>query len=210
MLFILLVKGVLLGIAVAAPIGPIGTLCINRTLKRGFWYGVSTGIGAAIGDTVFALAAALGFAAMQDVLQEISLPLKIVGGVLILIMGIGSLKPRPVKRVEKVEASDIARITLSTFFLTITNPATLFGFAALFAGAGLADTGDVSPFFLVLGVFLGSMTWCCMLCGMVNWMQNKLTDNFAHWVSKGSAALLIVFGLASLGLAAHQYWFHAS
>lgn len=210
MLFILLAKGVLLGIAVAAPIGPIGTLCINRTIKRGFLYGVSTGIGAAIGDTLFALAAALGFAAMQDVLQEISLPLKIVGGVLILIMGIGSLKPRPVKTVEKVEASDIARITISTFFLTITNPATLFGFAALFAGAGLADTGDVSPFFLVLGVFIGSMTWCCMLCGMVNWMHNKLPDNFAYWVSKGSAALLIVFGFVSLGLAAHQYWFPVS
>ncbi|HBF32578.1 LysE family transporter [Rhizobium sp.] len=206
MLFILLAKGVLLGIAVAAPIGPIGTLCINRTIKRGFWYGVSTGIGAAIGDTVFALAAALGFAAMQDVLQEVSLPLKIIGGLLILAMGIGSLKPRPVKTVEKVEASDIARITISTFLLTITNPATLFGFAALFAGAGLADTGNVSPFFLVLGVFIGSMSWCCMLCGAVNWMHDKLSDNFARWVAKGSAALLIVFGLVSLGLAAYQYW----
>lgn len=83
MLIILLLKGVLLGIAVAAPIGPIGTLCINRTMERGFWHGVSAGLGAAIGDMVFAIAAAAGFAAMQDLLAEISLPLKLVGGTLI-------------------------------------------------------------------------------------------------------------------------------
>lgn len=206
MLFILLAKGILLGIAVAAPIGPIGTLCINRTIERGFWQGAATGIGGALGDTLFAIAAAAGFAAMQDILQEISLPLKAVGGLLILAIGIQTLKPRPVKLVgAKFEASDLLRVTLSTFLLTITNPATLFGFVALFAGAGLADTGGTSPFFLVAGVFIGSMCWCFMLCGTVNWMHKKLPDRFTDWVSRGSAVLLIVFGLVSLGMAARQY-----
>jgi putative LysE/RhtB family amino acid efflux pump len=207
MLFILLAKGILLGIAVAAPIGPIGTLCINRTIERGFWQGAATGIGGALGDTLFAIAAAAGFAAMQDVLREISLPLKIVGGLLILAIGIHTLKPRPVKvAAPKVEASDILRVTLSTFLLTVTNPATLFGFVALFAGAGLADTHGTSPFFLVAGVFIGSLSWCFMLCGAVNWMHKKLPDHFTAWVSKGSAMLLIGFGLVSLAMAAKQYW----
>lgn len=206
MLFILLVKGFLVGIAVAAPIGPIGTLCINRTMERGFWQGVSTGIGAALGDMVFAIAAAAGFAAMQDFLVEISLPLKLVGGILILVIGIRMLSPRPLVAAAEIEASDIIRTTLSTFALTITNPATVFGFAALFAGAGLADTDGVSPFFLVAGVFLGSLAWWFALCGAVVWLQRRLPDNFAHWVQRGSAFLLIGFGLVSLALAARQYW----
>jgi putative LysE/RhtB family amino acid efflux pump len=207
MLFILLAKGFLLGIAVAAPVGPIGTLCINRTIERSFWQGVATGIGGALGDTLFAIAAAAGFAAMQDILREISLPLKLVGGVLILIIGIQTLKPRPPKVVKTGDvASDIARVTLSTFLLTITNPATLFGFVALFAGAGLADTGGTSPFFLVAGVFIGSLSWCFMLCGAVRWMHKKLPDHFTTWISKGTAILLIGFGLVSLALAARQMW----
>ncbi|TWD57755.1 putative LysE/RhtB family amino acid efflux pump [Agrobacterium vitis] len=207
MLFILLAKGFLLGIAVAAPVGPIGTLCINRTIERGFWQGVATGIGGALGDTLFAIAAAAGFAAMQDILREISLPLKLFGGLLILIIGIQTLKPRPIRAVKTGDvASDIARVTLSTFLLTITNPATLFGFVALFAGAGLADTGGTSPFFLVAGVFLGSLSWCFMLCGAVRWMHKKLPDHFTTWISKGTAILLIGFGLVSLALAARQMW----
>ncbi|OLP43487.1 lysine transporter LysE [Rhizobium oryziradicis] len=207
MLFILLAKGFLLGIAVAAPVGPIGTLCINRTIERGFWQGVATGIGGALGDTLFAIAAAAGFAAMQDFLREISLPLKLIGGLLILIIGIQTLKPRPARVAKTGDvASDIARVTLSTFLLTITNPATLFGFVALFAGAGLADTGGTSPFFLVAGVFIGSLSWCFMLCGAVRWMHHKLPDHFTAWISKGSAILLIGFGLVSLALAAKQMW----
>ncbi|MBF2716044.1 LysE family transporter [Agrobacterium vitis] len=206
MLIILLLKGVLLGIAVAAPIGPIGTLCINRTMERGFWHGVSAGLGAAIGDMVFAIAAAAGFAAMQDLLAEISLPLKLIGGTLILLIGIRMLAARPPRPAAQIKASDFIRTTMSTFGLTITNPATIFGFAALFAGAGLADTGEVSPFFLVAGVFLGSLIWWFALCGAVVWLKSRLPDHFTIWVQRGSAVLLIGFGLISLGLAARQYW----
>ncbi len=205
--FIVLAKGFVLGMAIAAPIGPIGTLCINRTIERGFWQGVATGIGAALGDMMFAIAAVIGFAAMQDFLHYISLPLKAIGGLLILIIGIQTLKPRPIRLpASRIEASDFARLTLSTFFLTITNPATLFGFAALFAAAGLAEIDRTGAFFLVAGVFSGSLAWSFILCSLVNWMHRKLPDHFTNWISKGSGILLIAFGIVSLGLAARQYW----
>ncbi|MDQ0456095.1 LysE family translocator [Rhizobium paknamense] len=206
MILLLLVKGFLLGFAVAAPIGPIGTLCINRTMERGFWYGVSAGLGAAIGDMIFAVIAAAGFAATQHVLETISLPLKIIGGLLILIMGIRIFQARPAVAAAKVEAADLVKTTISTFLLTITNPATIFGFAVLFAGAGLADTKGVSPFFLVAGVFLGSLAWWCILCGTVNWLHRRLPDHFTVWVSRASAVFLIGFGVVTLSLAARQYW----
>ncbi|MCM2293004.1 LysE family transporter [Allorhizobium sp. BGMRC 0089] len=206
MLLIMLLKGVLLGFAVAAPVGPIGTLCINRTVEHGFWHGVAAGIGAAIGDMVFAIAAAAGFAALENTLSAISLELKLVGGTLILLIGLHTLRPRRVVREAKIEAAHLARLTASTFALTITNPATLFGFAAIFAAAGLADADGYEPLFLVAGVFCGSLLWWFLLCGMVSWLHQRLPDRFTSWIQRGSACLLIVFGVISLLLAARQYW----
>lgn len=197
---VLLFKGMVLGLAVAAPVGPIGSLCINRTVERGFWPGVACGFGAALADAVFAAVAAAGFAAASHILDEFSVPLQIVGGALILAIGLRTVKAPAAGRVASVDALDILHTTIGTFFITITNPATILGFAALFAAVGLADASDWwEPTALVLGVFLGSLAWWFILCGMVNWLHRKLPDRFAVWAARTSAAVLIAFGLLSMG-----------
>lgn len=196
-------KGILLGLAIAAPLGPIGALCISRTLERGFWAGVAGGLGTALADGAYALMAAAGFAAFALLLDTISIPLQIVGGAFLLWLGWTSFRPRPPVTAATVGARDLLATTISTFFLTITNPATILSFAAIFAGLGLAGTGDRwSAALLVLGVFAGSMLWWFFLSGLVAMLHHRLPPSFSVWVSRISGVVLIGFGVAALAMAA--------
>ena len=196
-------KGILLGLAIAAPLGPIGALCISRTLERGFWAGVAGGLGTALADGAYALMAAAGFAAFALLLDTISVPLQIVGGAFLLWLGWKSFRPRPPVTAATVGARDLLATTISTFFLTITNPATILSFAAIFAGLGLAGAGDRwSAALLVLGVFAGSMLWWFFLSGLVAMLHHRLPPSFSVWVSRISGVVLIGFGVAALAMAA--------
>lgn len=196
---LLFVKGLLLGLAIAAPLGPIGALCINRTLERGFAAGVAGGLGTALADAVYAALAAFGFAAFSDVLGMIDTPLRLTGGAFMLWFGWRSMAPKPPRTAAKVSARDMFGTTAATFFLTITNPLTILSFAAIFAGLGLASgTGTVGAIVVVSGVFLGSMLWWCILSGGVAMARHRLPDAFAVWVSRLSGVVLIAFGLWSL------------
>lgn len=197
---LLFVKSLLLGLAIAAPLGPIGALCINRTLERGFAAGVAGGLGTALADGVYAALAAAGFAAFAGVLDIIDVPLRLVGGAFMLWLGWRSLTPGPPRAVASVSARDLIGTTAATFLLTITNPMTILSFAALFAGLGLASgTGTGSAVLVVAGVFAGSMLWWCILSGGVAFSRHRLPDAFAAWVSRLSGAVLIAFGLWATG-----------
>ncbi|WP_416796823.1 LysE family translocator [Ciceribacter azotifigens] len=197
----LVAKGILLGLAIAAPLGPIGALCINRTLERGFWAGVAGGLGTALADGAYALMAAAGFAAFAVLLETISIPLQLCGGAFLLWLGWTSFRPRPPVTAAKVGARDLVATTVSTFFLTITNPATILSFAAIFAGLGLAGAGDRwSAALLVLGVFAGSMLWWFFLSGLVAVLHHRLPPSFSLWVSRISGVVLIGFGLAAIAM----------
>jgi len=192
----LFVKSLLLGLAVAAPLGPIGALCINRTLERGFVAGMAGGLGTALADGVYAALAALGFAAFSSALVLIDMPLRLVGGAFMLWLGWKSMTPRPVRAAAKVSARDLIGTTAATFLLTITNPMTILTFAALFAGLGLASgSGATSAVVVVLGVFSGSMLWWCILSGGVALARHRLPEAFASRVSRISGIVLIAFGL---------------
>ncbi|MCM2442887.1 LysE family translocator [Agrobacterium vitis] len=196
----LILKSIVLGLAVAAPLGPIGALCINRTLERGFWAGVAGGFGTALADAVYASLAALGFSAFAATLATIDTPLKIIGGLFMVWLGWKSLKPKPLADAAKVGARDLFGTIAATFFLTITNPVTILSFAAIFAGLGLADaSGATNAFFVVAGVFLGSLLWWFLLSGGIALAQQRLPSSFARWVSRLSGLILISFGLFALG-----------
>jgi putative LysE/RhtB family amino acid efflux pump len=195
----LFVKSLFLGLAVAAPLGPIGALCINRTLERGFSAGVAGGLGTALADGAYATLAAIGFAAFSSVLASIDTPLRLVGGLFMLWLGWKSLTPKLPKAAAKVSARDLLGTTAATFVLTITNPMTILSFAALFAGLGLASTTSSADAALVVaGVFLGSMLWWTVLSGGVALARHRLPDAFAMWVSRLSGILLIGFGVWAL------------
>nr|WP_316654276.1 LysE family transporter [uncultured Gellertiella sp.] len=209
MLFVYL-KGIVLGLAIAAPLGPIGALCINRTLARGFWAGVAGGLGTALADGAYAVLAAAGFAVFSAVLARLSMALGIIGGAFMLYLGWQSLRAgtEPKPAAPDTGVTDLLKVTATTFVLTLSNPATILSFAAIFAGLGLARQGSAA---LVTtgGVFTGSLLWWFFLCGTVTVLKHRIPPGFALWVSRVSGVILIAFGIfaltsASLALAGAQ------
>jgi putative LysE/RhtB family amino acid efflux pump len=195
-------KSAALGLAVAAPLGPIGLLCVNRTLARGFWAGLAGGLGTALADAVYGGLAAAGFAAFQAGLALIEAPLKLAGGAFLLWLGWRSFAPRgeASPAAAQIGAGDLAGAVAATFALTIANPATILSFAAMFAGLGLAADTDVAGAALVVGgVFAGSLAWWTLLAGGVSLARKRLPEGFAAWTARASGMVLIGFGLYALG-----------
>jgi threonine/homoserine/homoserine lactone efflux protein len=202
-MLLLFLKGALLGVIITAPLGPIGMLCINRTLERGFLAGFSCGFGTAVGDASYALVAVTGIAVFAETMSMATLPLAIGGGLLLLFLGYRGLTHHPVEAAD-ISAGGLLATTVATFLLTISNPATILSFGALFAGFGLMDeTRRFSSAAIVGGVFLGSLAWWFCLSGAVNLARNRLPANFTTKVVRGTGFLLIVFGLVALGSAAY-------
>lgn len=196
----LILKGVVLGLAIAAPLGPIGALCINRTLERGFAAGVAGGLGTALADGVYAALAAFGFAAFSGGLAMVDLPLRLAGGAFMLWLGWQGMRPAAPRAAAAVSRRDLIGTVAATFALTIANPMTILSFAAIFAGLGLASAeGTAGALLVVAGVFAGSMLWWVLLSGGVALARHRLPDGFARWVARLSGAVLIGFGLWSLG-----------
>lgn len=206
MWLILFLKGALLGLIITAPPGPIGTLCINRTLERGFWAGAALGLGTAMGDASYALVAVGGLAMFAQALASIAVPLAVCGGILLIWLGYRSLYAGPIAAAE-IGAGDLLRTTLSTFFLTISNPATILSFGALFAAFGLAHENSISSAVLIVGgAFIGSIAWWLFLSSMVRLARERLSDDFAATVGRLSAYLLIGFGCVALAVAGYSLW----
>lgn len=203
MWLILFLKGALLGVIITAPPGAIATLCINRTLERGFWAGAALGLGTALGDASYALVAVGGLAMFADVLTSIAMPLAFGGGLLLIWLGYRSLHSAPAAAAQ-IAPADLLRTTLATFFLTISNPATIISFGALFTAFGLAHESSTSSAALIVGgAFAGSVAWWLFLSGMVRLARKKLSDDFAARVGRISAFLLIGFGVLALGVAGY-------
>ena len=154
--------GLLIGLAVAVPVGPIGLLCIRRTLIRGRLAGLASGIGAATADAFYASVASLSMGFISDLISRYQHFLTLAGGLVICLLGLYVFASRPPDTGCKTFEKSIFRAYISTFFLTLTNPATILFFMASFAGFGVTSmingnySGNIP---LVLGVFLGSSTW---------------------------------------------------
>ena len=200
---LLFCKSMLLGLAVAAPLGPIGVLCINRTLERGFWAGVAGGMGTALADAIYACLAAIGFSALTATLTTLAPWLKLAGGLFMLWLGCKSLRPNPRRAAAPARTNEIKELSgtiASTFLLTLTNPVTIFSFAALFAGLGVTDTpGAINALAVVAGVFLGSLLWWFLLSGGVALAQRRLPEGFSLCASRMSGVILMGFGFYALG-----------
>ncbi len=204
---LLFFKALLMGLAIAAPLGPIGALCIQRTLARGLAAGVAGGLGTALADAAYAAAAAAGFATFAAVLTRISLPLGLAGGGFLLWLG---WKGWPRKTAAPLAAQAPASrglwaTTATTFALTLTNPATILSFAAIFAGLGLArEANPAAAATTVAGVFTGSMLWWIFLSATVAALHHRLPPGFALWVARASSLTMGAFGIWALGGALRQ------
>ena len=193
----LFLRGFLIGISIAAPVGPIGVLCIRRTLAEGKLIGFLSGMGAASADMVYGAMAAFGLTVITSLLVENAFWLRIIGGCFLLYLGIKTFLEKPADHAAQVNQSGYFGAYLSIFFLTITNPMTILSFAAIFAGTMFISTTS-SPILLVAGVFTGSACWWLALSFGVGLMRDRLTANHMAWINRISGAIIITFGIIAL------------
>jgi threonine/homoserine/homoserine lactone efflux protein len=194
-------RGVAFGLAVAAPVGPIGVLCIRRTLTRGRAVGVASGLGAATADLTYGLVVALGLTAVVERLEDVQTPLRIVGGLVLLAIAVSTWRTQPAEVGEPVrDARTLRRAYVSTFGLTLTNPATILTFVALFTSLGIAEAAGstAEAVLLVAGVGLGSALWWLLLATGVGWLRVRLSQSVLHRVNIVSALVLGAFGVLAV------------
>ena len=195
---IYLYKGLILGFSVAAPVGPIGVLCINRTINKGYVSGIISGLGAATADLIYGLIAGLGLTVISNTLIENKLLIQSVGLLFLFYLGIKTLlKKQRDFETEDSKKSGLFKDYLTTFMLTITNPVTILFFLAVFAGLGLTNSqnNNLSTILLVLGVFSGSGFWWIFLSGLTYKLKNKISKKIFKKIDFVSGIIILVFGL---------------
>jgi len=195
-------KGLLIGFAIAAPVGPIGLLCIQRTLTRGRLAGLASGLGAASADAVYGFVAGFGLTAVSGLLLGWRRELQLLGGLFLLYLGLRILLTPPAEGRAAAASVGLLSDYASTFVLTLANPVTILAFIGIFTGLGLADApGDfISAGLLVLGVFLGSLLWWLLLASGVGALRHRLAPAVQGWINRAAGAVIISFGvLATAG-----------
>ncbi|MGV8998310.1 MAG: LysE family translocator [Parvibaculaceae bacterium] len=208
----LVASGIGIGLAVAAPIGPVNLVVIKRTLRFGKLNGLIAGTGAAIGDGVFAAMAAFSLTAAIDFLLRYELWLQGVGGVFLLFLGYRTLIAHPHLDAPESEnvSGAVARVFLATFAMTITNPATMFGFIAIFgsvASISGADHSATHALTLTGSVVAGSMLWWLGLSQFVNLFRQRMSDHLLEIINRTSGGLIMAFGAAVLVRVAYKLVF---
>lgn len=195
-----LLKGIVLGFSIAAPVGPIGVLCIRRTLQFGRFSGLFSGLGAAAADCIYAIIAAFGLTFISNLLIAGQFWFRLIGGVFLLYLGWKNFFAKGGEPSRKISHTTFLNDFVSTFFLTITNPMTILSFLAVFAGLGLsAVQGNyLEALELVIGVFLGSVAWWLLLSEGVTLFRKKVSDKVMKWINRVAGAIIIIFGVAAL------------
>ncbi|WP_019552626.1 LysE family translocator [Propionispira raffinosivorans] len=193
------IKGVILGFSIAAPVGPIGVLCIRRTLSNGLLNGFISGLGTATADALYGCIAVFGLTVVSTFLINSQFYLHLTGGLFLLYLGYKTFQSVPAEIAAKANGKGLFGSYTSAFFLTLTNPLTIMSFAAVFAGLGIGTAGgEFASGLLVLGVFIGSMLWWLFLSGTVNLLRKRFDQKRLHWVNQISGVVITVFGILSL------------
>jgi threonine/homoserine/homoserine lactone efflux protein len=196
-------KGLLLGLSIAAPVGPIAILCLRRTIESGFAAGFAGGLGTATADALYGGVAAFGLTAVWAFLLAQQGALRLAGGIFLLWFGFTVLRSRPADRAAAVERGGGGLLVayVQTFALTLTNPMTILAVAAAVAGLGLAGgtgTGYGPATALVSGVFLGSALWWAALSGAVSLGRRRLSGRALAWINRAAGLVLMAFGAYAL------------
>lgn len=190
-------RGLWLGFSIAAPVGPIGLLCIQRTLNGGRVQGFVSGLGAASADAIYGVVAALGLASLASFLTSVSFWVRLVGSLFLLFLGVRIFLSRPATTATKSSGSGLLASYGSTFLLTLANPMTILSFMAVFAGIGLASTsiGYIGASWTVVGVFLGSASWWLFLSAVTGLLRKRVTSIALLWVNRFAGLLLAGFAI---------------
>jgi threonine/homoserine/homoserine lactone efflux protein len=195
-----LLKGLLIGFAIAAPVGPIGVLCIRRTLAEGRMSGLVSGLGAATADAFYGAIAAFGLTFLSNFLISQQTWMRLLGGLFLCYLGIRTLLAAPAEKPAQTTGIGLLAAYTSTLFLTIANPMTILSFAAIFAGFsfGTMSRDYESAAVLVSGVFAGSAFWWLLLSGGVSLFRTRIRPGGLRWVNRISGAVITGCGVISL------------
>lgn len=193
-------KGLIIGFSIAAPVGPIGVLCIQRTLAGGFIHGWISGLGAATADAIYGFTAAFGLTFISNFLVDQQFWFRLIGGCFLCYLGTKAFFSKPAKQAVAEDKPRHVGAYGTTFFLTLTNPMTILSFVAIFAGLGMVSPSAhyASASFLVIGVFIGSGLWWCFLSGFTGIFRRKFDHQKLSWVNRISGIIITTFGLLAL------------
>jgi threonine/homoserine/homoserine lactone efflux protein len=194
------IRGLLIGLSIAATVGPMCFLCIQRTLHRGQLYGFVSGLGIATADGVYGSIAAFGLTLISNFLVSEQTWIRLIGGLFLIYLGIKTMISRPAERAASAKANGHFGAYASTFLLTLTNPLTILSFAAIFAGIGVggANKSVVSASAVVLGVFAGSTLWWIILTSAISLLRSKFTPQWLLWINRVSGVIITLFGAFAL------------
>jgi threonine/homoserine/homoserine lactone efflux protein len=207
-MLVFILKGIIIGFSLAAPVGPIGVLCMRRTLARGGWRGFTVGLSGASADIVYALVAAFGVSLISDYIAAHEHWIRLVGGILLLILGLYLYRSHPEAHTSAKWVREEAQAFVSIFFLALTNPLTLFAYSAAFSGIGVESImGDgISVILLVAGVFLGSLLWFTLLTSLTRLFRDRVTTHGLSIINKAAGTLLMLFGLLGVWSGLRWLW----
>lgn len=195
----ILFKGLIAGITIAVPLGPVNLICIQRTLNDGHMKGLVSGLGAALADTLYGFIAGFGLTIVTSFLFD-NLPIvKLVGGIVVIALGVRILfvKPKVMRKIPEISTKSLWRAFSSTFAITLTNPITIMVFIGIFASLGLGEHGTKmsSSLILIVGIFLGSLIWWVILSSVVNKIRHKFNPRLLHNMNRISGSGIVLFGL---------------
>ena len=192
-------KGLAFGFLLAATVGPMWILCFRRTLAHGRVFGLVSGMGVATADALYGIVAAFGLTAVSNFLLAQKFWLGLAGGVFLCWLGVKTLLSRPGERAADAHATSLAAAYGSTLVLTLTNPATILAFVAIFAGLGLAASGSYAEAsMVVLGVVLGSAAWWIILALGAGWLRNRSSPRLLRTINIVAGVSILGFGVVQL------------
>ncbi len=197
-----LIKGLVIGFLASVPLGPVGVLCIQRTINKGRRSGLFSGMGAATVDAFFALVAALGLTFIINFIEEQQFYIQLVGGVILIVLGARIFYANPIKQIRRHRRrkNKLIEDYFSVLFLTLSNPVAIFLFVAAFAGIGIVTSKDSSlkSSFIVVGVFFGAMIWWFALTFFVNLFRKRFRLKQLWWINKIAGIIVVIFGVAAM------------
>ena len=197
-----LVKGIVVGFLASIPLGPVGVLCIQRTINKGRTSGLFSGMGAATVDSFFALVAALGLTFIINFIEEQQFYIQLLGGGVLIFLGTRIFNTNPIQQIRRhrKKKNKLVEDFLSVLFLTLSNPLAVFLFVAAFAGIGLVTSKDssVKSSLIIAGVFLGATFWWASLTFFVDLFRKKFRLKQLWWINKIAGVIIIVFGIAAM------------
>ena len=192
-------RGLLIGLIFGVPAGAIGALTIQRTLEKGFFAGLVTGAGSSAADLIYSCAGVFGITIISDFLTAHQAIIRVIGGILILILGLAILLKKELPPAQQDNKGTAAFYFFSSFTAAILNPATILSFMIAFTAFGIS--GDLNVYqgiALIIGILTGTLCWWSTLSGVVAHFRKKVTNNIYKWLNRILGCLMTLFGIVMI------------